>query len=340
MSADLEPCAALVVADPALPIAADLTAVADAAASLAEAARAHNTRRAYASDWKDFAAWCAAAGFPSLPADGRVVALYVTARVSSTDPAQRLSASTLARRLAAIRSTHSDKGLPLPHGPELRDVLAGMRRTYGRPPRPKEALEIAELRRVLQALPNTLTGVRDRAILLVGFGGLLRRSELAAITLEGSAAGPVRVRFVAKGLEVHIDRSKGDQEGRGQVVAIPNGSRLDTCPARALREWRDRSGIGEGPIFRSIGLGDRIGGRAIHPETVALIVKRSCAAVGLDPDMFAGHSLRSGMATSAADHGAAREHIQAALRHAKSETSERYIRRADMFKHSAAGKVL
>jgi hypothetical protein len=164
----------------------------------------------------------------------------------------------------------------------------------------------------------------------------LRRSELTAIELEGEGAGPVRVRLVAGGLEIMIDRSKGDQTGEGAVVGIPFGMNPETCPVIALQAWLEASGITSGPVFRSI---NRWGGMgpSLSANMVARIVKAGAGRIGLDPKAFAGHSLRSGLATSAALSGQADAlTIQRHLRHAKGDTTARYIRDGERFRVNAA----
>ncbi len=296
------------------------------------AGRAPNTRRAYDSDWRDFASWSEGLGFPAEPPiDARQVAAYLAARAG-----EGLTVATLERRLAAIRALHREVGAPRPESPELAAVWSGIRREHGRPAQPKQPLVVEDLRTALARLPNSLAGLRDRAVLLVGFGGALRRSELAEIRLDG---GVVRVRFVAKGLEIHLDRSKADQDGRGAVVAIPRGQRIETCPSRSLRAWLDAAAITQGAVFRAVSEAGRVGEDAIAAKTVARIVKRACDGAGLDPSMFAGHSLRSGLATTAAEQGADGAVIQAHLRHAKFDTTTKYIRSADRFARNAAAKA-
>jgi integrase len=171
----------------------------------------------------------------------------------------------------------------------------------------------------------------------VGFAGALRRSELAAMTLDGADAGDVWARFVSGGLEVHLDRSKGDQIGSGAIVAIPYGRKL--CPVSALQAWLSAASITSGPVFRAIDRHGRIATTAITDKTVANVVKSACARVGLDPAVFGGHSLRSGLLTSAAEKGAAPEVLQAHARHAKFDTTSGYIQAGDRFRRNAAGKV-
>lgn len=298
----------------------------------AQAGLAANTRRVYGSSWRSFCSWCASVERVPLPAEAATVALFLTARAPST------AVSTLARHLAAIAAAHHQAGLPAPDHPDLDRVWAGIRRTHGRPPRKKRALVVEDLRRVLAKLPDSLPGKRDRAVLLVGFAGALRRSELANLSLSGPGVTYVRAEFVAGGLEIHLDRGKGDQEGRGAIVAIPYGKRI--CAVAALQAWIAAAKITSGPVFRSVDRHGRLGAAAISDKAIAGIVKAACERAGLDPAVFAGHSLRSGLLTSAAEKGAAPDVLQGHARHSKFDTTRGYIQAGDRFKRNAAGKVL
>lgn len=305
-------------------------ALIERARDYAAAGMAPNTLRAYRADWEDFAAWCDDAGQSALPASATTVALYLT------DRAGQITVATLSRRLASIRSAHRQAGAISPASFALDQVWAGIRRSHGRPARPKRAMMVADVRLAVQTAPDTLAGKRDRALILIGFAGALRRSELTAIDIEGEGAGPVRVRLVAGGLEVLIDRSKGDQTGEGAVVGIPYGANPETCPVLALQSWLDAAGITAGPVFRSINRWGQIGG-SLSANMVARIVKAGAGRIGLDPKAFAGHSLRAGLATSAAFSGQADAlTIQRHLRHAKGDTTARYIRDGERFRVNAA----
>lgn len=299
----------------------------------AQAGVAPNTARAYGSDWADFTSWCASVGAAPLPAAATTVALYLTAR------AQTLAVSTLARRLAAIKAAHRKAGHAEPGSSELELVWSGIRRTRGRPPRKKRGLGVADLEAVVAALPATLTGGRDRAVLLVGFASALRRSELAAMSLAGpgSAGRQVVVEILAEGLLIEVRRAKGDQEGRGAPVAVPFGRRI--CPVAALRAWLDAAQIREGPVFRPVDRHGRVGCEALSDRSIAEIVKRACHAAGYDPRDFAGHSLRRGFITAAHRGGAAPDALMRHARHAKFETTLAYIEEAERFRNSAAGKA-
>jgi site-specific recombinase XerD len=302
----------------------------DRARDYARASKSANTRRAYASDWRDFETWCRETGRAALAASASTLALYLTER------AKGLSVATLARRLASIRAVYAALGRAPPTGQPLDAVWAGIRRTHGRPPRAKRAICVPELRAMVRSLPDTPLGLRNKALLLVGFAGALRRSELAALELDGPGTGPVRARFVAPGIEILLDRSKGDQLGAGAVVAVPHGSFPDTCPVVALEAWIDRAGIAEGPIFRAIDRVGRVAGHAIADQTVALVVKAAARRLGVSDADLSGHSLRAGLATSAAENDAPAHVIMAHMRHASFDTTQRYIRSVDRFRRNAA----
>jgi integrase len=315
---------------------AGLNQLAETARGYAQAGIAVNTRRAYGADWRDFTSWCASVGASPLPAEAATIALYLTARASE------LAASSLARRLAAIRRAHRAADLPTPESEALRAVWSGIQRTHGRPPRKKRALVTDDLRRVVRKCPDTLAGARDRAVLLLGFAAALRRCELAAIVLPGVKNDPnlgqIRLVFVAGGLQIEIDRSKADQLGEGAVVGVPYG-KTRLCPVSAVLAWLAAAKIQRGPVFRAIDRHGRLSDRAIGAASIAAIVKAAAERAGLDPSMFAGHSLRAGLATSAAGADVAADDIMRQTRHAKFDTLRGYIREADRFKRNAASKV-
>ncbi|OSI79409.1 tyrosine-type recombinase/integrase [Bradyrhizobium canariense] len=325
--------------NPALP--ANAVEIAARAKGYAEQAQAENTRTAYASDWAIFEAWCAAHGVQSLPADpGTVLAFLV-------DTAGTLTVSTQRRRLAAIKSRLRAFGVTLDTAAEpFRSVWKGIRRAHGRPPVKKAPLMPMQLRRALGAVPPGLAGVRDRALLLVGFAGGLRRNELAQLEVL-ARPGADWVEDGPDGLTVHLARSKGDQEGEGQVIGIPPGVHRSTCPVRAWRAWLDVSGINAGPAFRSIDRHGRMGEDPLCAHSIALIVKRAAIAGELangatqaDAEAaakkFAGHSLRRGLATSAARNKAPGHLIQKQLRHRKYDTTAGYIEEAQLHDENAA----
>ena len=312
-----------------------LASIIERARAYGEAAKAPNTRRAYASDWQHFASWCQDHGLPPLPAMPGTIAAYLTAHAES------LKVSTLGRRLAAIRAAHAyaSKALDL-NGQAFRDVWAGIRRERGSRPVKKRALVTADLRSAISASPNSLIGKRDRALLLIGFASALRRSELASLTVG-------HVTFTDNGLIIELGRSKSDQEGQGAIVGVPFGSRVLTCPVRALRAWLDAAGITSGPVFRRVSRHGLAGSEAITGHGIALAIKqavrRAALADGHDEATAAamvatvgGHSLRAGFVTAADAAGAPISKIMEQARHARFETTRGYIREADAFRDNAA----
>lgn len=306
-----------------------LTELADQATRYAADSSAPNTRRAYRSDWSHFERWCAGVGAEALPASPSTIALYLTAF------APLHSVSTLSRRLASIKSVHRTADLSAPSSSALNAVWAGIRRRHGRPPEGKRPLLTQDLRLAIGRLPDTLRGKRDRALLLLGFAAALRRSELSAVQFEAQQGGQVTFRAVPQGLEIHVHRSKGDQTGEGAVIAVPFGSYPETCPVAAVQDWCAGAELVAGPLFRKVSRAGRIGPDALGPQSVANIVKAAAASIGLDPRAFAGHSLRAGLATSAAANDAPALVIQRHLRHAQGDTTARYIRSANRFTDSA-----
>jgi site-specific recombinase XerD len=315
-----------------------IQAAADKARDYIRESRAANTRRAYAADWRAFAAWCADAGLASLPAAPETVGLYLAAQ------ADHLKVGTLGRRLVAITAAHRAAGHQLDtRHVAIRETFAGIKRRYGTAQQGKAPAVVAELRRMVEGQPDTLAGTRNRAILLLGFAGAFRRSEIAGLAVEDLA-------FTADGLVVTLRRSKTDQEGAGRKVGIPYGSTPATCPVRAVRAWIEAAGLAGGALFREIGTGGRIvaaytdaagrqRGERLSDKSIANIVKAAAKAAGLDPARYAGHSLRAGLATSAAAAGASERSIMAQTGHRSVGMVRRYIRSGELFRENAAATV-
>ncbi|MFN3652635.1 MAG: site-specific integrase [Armatimonadota bacterium] len=290
-------------------------------------ARAENTVRAYRSDWRDWCAWCDARSCSPLPADPETVALYLTERIETA------KVSTLQRRLCAISQAHQLAGHPSPtKHPIVRAVWAGIRRVHGTAQAGKAPTLTEDLRRMVETLGSDLAGVRDRALLLVGFAGAFRRSELVSLDRED-------VTVTRSGLVLHLRRSKTDQEGQGSKKGIPHGSAAPTCPVRSLQAWMRMAGIESGPLFRGVTRHGQLQPGRLSDRAVALVVKRAAAAAGLDPDLYSGHSLRAGLATSAAAAGASERAIMAQTGHKSVQMVRRYIRDGSLFRENAAGQV-
>lgn len=285
--------------------------------------RAENTYKAYAADWRHFELWCNTHGLPALPAAPQTVMLYLGELGGA---GKRLS--TIGRRLAALAQLHRAAGFASPSEHRaVRELLSGMRRTHGTAAKGKEALLSEDLRAIVRQLGGALRDTRDRALLLIGFAGAFRRSELVAVQVEN-------VTHVSEGLVIQIPRSKSDQEGQGREVAIPFGGHVETCPVQALKKWLAAGAIERGPVFRSISRHGHVSDRALTPTAVALLVKERATAAGLDPTEYSGHSLRGGFATSAALGGAPEWAIMKQTGHRSRAMLDRYVRPAGRFRNN------
>jgi integrase len=287
-------------------------------------ARAENTHRAYRFEWHHFQLWCAQRNVLAGPARPQTLALYLTA-LSGTH-----KVSTLTRRLSAIGQAHQSAGFSSPtEDPGVRLLMAGIRRQLGTASSAKRPVLVADLQAMLGALPDKLIGLRDRAILLLGFSGAFRRSELVALNKED-------LQETTDGLVVTLRRSKTDQEAEGRKVAIPRGREAGTCPVRTLSAWLAAAGIAAGPLFRRVNRHGLILPQRLSGEGVAIVVKRWAAAAGYAPEEFARHSLRAGLATSAAIAGKSERSIMNQTGHRSPTTVRRYIRDANLFRDNAA----
>ena len=295
-----------------------------AAVDLAKAEKAASTRKAYGTDFRLFKEWCDDKGVSSLPASPETVAAFLASESKTAKP------STLGRRIAAIRYAHKLAHLETPTDSEaVKATLRGIRRTVGAAKVRKAPAVAAKVRAMVALAPDRLAGLRDRALLLLGFAGAFRRSELVALDVADIAE-------TETGLLVSIRRSKTDQEGEGVTIAIAGGD--VACPTRALREWLDAAGIETGPIFRAINKAGRVAAERLTDRSVANIVKAYAERAGFDASTFSGHSLRSGFLTSAAAKGASIFKMMDVSRHKSVDTLRGYVRDAELFKdHAGAG---
>lgn len=297
-----------------------------AAVDLAQAEKAASTRKAYGTDFRLFRAWCDAKGVSALPAAPETVAAYLAAEARTSRP------STLGRRVAAIRYAHKLAELPLPTDAEgVKATMRGIRRTFGSTKVRKAPAVAAKMLGMVATAPDKLAGLRDRALLLVGFAGAFRRSELVALDVAD-------VEETEAGLRVTIRNSKTDQEGQGVTIAIARGD--VACPVKALREWLVAAGIEAGPLFRPINKAGRVAPARLTDRSVANIVKAYAERAGFDASMFSGHSLRSGFLTSAAAKGASIFKMMDVSRHKSVETLRGYVRDAELFKDHAGTGLL
>ena len=301
---------------------ADCTDLPDAVARYVRASLADNTRRAYLSDLAHFESWGG-----RIPASAETVARYLAAH------ADTLRIATLVRRIASISKAHQARGAPNPIRSELvRTTLSGIKRARRCAQRQAKPLLREDLLLVLEAMGADLKDIRDRALLLIGFAGALRRSELVSLDVAD-------IDHVRRGIVVHLRHSKTDQDGRGDKTAIPFG-RSRCCAVLALNAWLAASGITEGAIFRRVDRHGRVHGGRLADEAVSIVVRERIADAGLDPTGYSGHSLRAGFATSAAQVGVQAWRIKAQTRHASDAMLARYIREGELFNDNAAGILL
>ena len=318
--------------------AAHLEKLVETAKDYARGAKAENTQRAYASDWRHFSAWCRRKDVPALPPDPQIIGLYIAACASekSTGGKQAPSVRTIERRLSALAWNFAQRGQPMDRADRhIAQVFSGIRRKHGRPPAQKEAVLAEDLMQMLETLDRDLRGLRDRAILLVGFAGGLRRSEIVGLDCgpnqtEGSAGW---IEILDKGLLVAVRGKTGWRE-----VEIGRGSSDLTCPVVALETWLRLARIVHGPVFRRVSPnGKEVGADRLTDKHVARLVKQTALAAGVRGDLtegerqqkFAGHSLRAGLASAAE---VDERYVQKQLGHASAEMTRRYQRRRDRFR--------
>lgn len=300
----------------------------EAALDFGRAALSDNTMRAYGADWADFQLWCVTQGRTALPASAHAVANYASQMAT-----EGKKVSTIARKLAAIRFFHRGAKVESPTDDAgVAAIMKGIRRTVGTKPRQKAPATSEVIHALLARIPSdTLQGKRDRALVLLGFAGAFRRSELVSVTMEN-------LTFSDKGVDVFLPRSKTDQEAGGQSVAILNGKVLR--PVDRLREWLAAAEITDGPVFRRFNRGDHLAEETLTAQSVALIVKKYADAAGLEFGDFSGHSLRAGFITSAADNRASVSRIMEVSRHRDPRSVETYVRRANRFEDHAGDGFL
>ena len=277
--------------------------------------KANNTLRAYQSDFRDFSEFCAKNGFSSMPTQPKIIALYITHLSKSS------KFSTLKRRIASISVLHKLKGhyLDTKH-PIIMENLHGIKRTLGTRQKAKKPILINDLKLIIKAIDEEK--IRDKALILIGFSGGFRRSELVNIHYDD-------IEFVTEGVKILIKRSKTDQSGEGSVKAIPYFENQEFCPVIALKNYvvKKFSNTNVGKIFN------------ISDKSVALIIKKYAEKAGLDSSKYAGHSLRSGFATTAAELGAEERNIMAMTGHKTTQMVRRYIQEANLFKNNALNKI-
>ena len=280
--------------------------------------KAYNTLRAYQADFKDFTKFCLKNSFNSMPSDPKIIALYLT-HLSSFS-----KFSTLKRRLASIKVVHRLKGhyIDTKH-PIIAENLMGIKRKMGVKQTSKKPILINDLKLIINVInkdKNEYKKLQNKALILIGFAGGFRRSELVSIEYED-------IEFVNEGVKILLQRSKTDQTGLGMTKAIPYFQNKIYCPVTSLKDWISHSKISDGKIFK------------ISDKTVALTIQKYALLAGLDKTKYAGHSLRSGFATSTAETGADERSIMAMTGHKTTQMVRRYIQEANLFKNNALNKI-
>ena len=309
----------------------DLKILHEATLENLKSSKANNTLRAYKSDFKDFGAFCSKHGFSSLPTEPKIVSLYLTYLSKNS------KFSTLRRRLVSISMVHKLKGhyLDTKH-PIIVENLMGIRRVKGSIQKGKKPILINHLKSIINSINEQNTNenkkLRDKTIILIGFGGGFRRTELISIDYED-------LEFVPEGVKITLRKSKTDQFGEGMVKGIPYFDDENYCPVINLRKWLEISKINSGPIFKRFSKGLILTDNRLTDQSVVLLIKEHLRFAGIENKNFAGHSLRSGFATVAADSGADERSIMAMTGHKTTQMVRRYIREANIFKNNALNKI-
>ena len=296
-----------------------------------KSSKANNTLRAYKADFKDFSAFCVKHGFSSMPTEPKVVSLYLTSLSANS------KISTLRRRLVSIGVVHKLKGhyLDTKH-PVIIENLMGIKRKKGSIQAGKKPILINHLKQIINVIDEEkiekIKKLRNRTIILIGFGGGFRRTELISIDYED-------IDFVEEGIKIILRRSKTDQFGEGLIKGLPYFTNEKYCPVTSLKNWLTLSKIKTGPIFRRFAKGSILTNHRLTDQSVVLIIKKYLKIAGIENKNFSGHSLRSGFATVAAESGADERSIMAMTGHKTTQMVRRYIRDANIFKNNALSKI-
>ena len=313
-------------------ITTDLKTLQDDTINNLKSSKSANTLRAYKSDFKDFSIFCIKHGLQSLPSNPNTVSIYLTSLSKS-----EAKMSTLRRRLVSIGVVHKLKGhyLDTKH-PIIIENLLGIKRVKGSIQRGKKPILINHLNKLIKVINNDIypeiKKLRDKAIILIGFSGGFRRSEITSLDCED-------IEFVEEGLKILVRRSKTDQFGEGHLKGIPYFVNSPLCPVKSLNEWINISKINSGPIFRKFNKGFGLSTMRLSDQSVALLIKNYLNLAGIDSKNYSGHSLRSGFATATAEAGADERSIMAMTGHKNSQMVRRYIKEANLFKNNALNKI-
>ena len=310
----------------------DVKALQEETVSNLKSSKAINTVRAYRSDFKDFGAFCIKNGFKPLPTDPKIVSLYLT-HLSMNDAKM----STLRRRLVSIGVIHKLKGhyLDTKH-PIIIENLMGIKRKKGNFQRGKKPILINQLKAIVDVIDNEKTEeikrIRNKTIILIGFGGGFRRAELVSIDFED-------LEFVPEGVKIIVRKSKTDQFGEGMIKGLPYFSNETYCPVLHLKKWLELSSIKSGPIFRRFSKSFKLSDNRLTDQSVALLIKNYLSLAGIENKNYSGHSLRSGFATVTAESGADERSIMTMTGHKTTQMVRRYIKEANLFKNNALNKI-
>ena len=314
-------------------ITTDLKTLQDDTINNLKSSKSANTLRAYKSDFKDFSIFCIKHGLQSLPSNPNTVSIYLTSLSKS-----EAKMSTLRRRLVSIGVVHKLKGhyLDTKH-PIIIENLLGIKRVKGSIQRGKKPILIKHLNKLIKVINNDIypkiKKLRDKAIILIGFSGGFRRSEITSLDYED-------IEFVEEGLKILVRRSKTDQFGEGHLKGIPYFVNSPLCPVKSLNEWINISKINSGAIFRKFNKGFGLSTMRLSDQSVALLIKNYLNLAGIDSKNYSGHSLRSGFATATAEAGADERSIMAMTGHKNSQMVRRYIKEANLFKNNALNKLI
>jgi len=292
-------------------------------------AKADNTIKAYGSDWSDFVDWCSFHGEPFLPTTPETIVNYIS------DLADDAKANTVSRRITAISENHIAAGFgrnnPAKEG-IVRTAMSAIRREKGTFQHGKAPILMETLYLLSDCFGDDIVSLRDKALILLGFAGAFRRSELVRIQMD-------ELTFSPEGMTIFIPHAKGDQLGHGATIAIPYAPEEEICAVRAVEQWILTAQIQHGPLFRGFKRNKELREEQLSDKAVALIVKKYVRMAGLDENSFAGHSLRRGFATSAAQHDVDALTIMRQTRHKSEKMVHRYIEQGNIFKDNALARM-
>jgi len=295
------------------------------------AAKSPATIKAYRNDWRDFETWCRLHNLPSLPSTPETIALYIA------DQASTRAVGTITHRLTSITKAHQAAGLKESPASSrnfiVGETLKGIRRVLGTHQQGKDPLLADDIRKIVRAAPDSVLGLRDAALVHIGFAGAFRRSELARICISD-------LTFTPEGVVIDLRVSKTDQEGAGRKVGIPFGKEPSTCPVRALQAWLIAAQITEGPVFRRVDRNGNVSPRGLHKDSLGKLLKKAASRARMKTDPLGFHSLRAGFVTQAAMTDGIREWVtMKQTGHKTEKTLRRYIRNGELFRENAAAAI-